>query len=149
MKLILKYCLVIRLHSVPSSILLFRCSTGHVGPGLAVQTGVRANFLLFLIYAWSPRVGDGESLNFMCGDNTELYIAKIIIKSRPPPRNRKRKIHYCNNKVVAKLSWQLSRMSVLLVACCNLPQISPNDRIRLNPNRSLGWRQVPWHNDTS
>lgn len=85
MKLILKYSLVIRLHSVPSSILLFRCSTGHVGPGLAVQTGVRANYLLFLIYAWPPRVEDGVSLNFMCGDTTEFYIAKIIIKSRPPP----------------------------------------------------------------
>lgn len=50
-----------------------------------MQTGVCANFLLFLIYAWSPRVGDGESLNFMCGDNMELYMAKIIIKSCPPP----------------------------------------------------------------
>lgn len=50
-----------------------------------MQTGMRAYYLLFLIYAWPPRVGDGVPLNFMCGDNTEFYIAKIIIKSRPPP----------------------------------------------------------------
>ena len=54
----------------------------------------------------------------MCGDNTELYIEKIIIKSCPP-RNNKRKIHCLDNKFVTKLSRQLSRMSVLLVAYCN------------------------------
>lgn len=46
---------------------------------------MRAYYLLFLIYAWPPRVGDGVPLNFMCDDNTKFYIAKIIIKSRPPP----------------------------------------------------------------
>ena len=52
---------------------------------------MRANYLLLLIYAWPPRVGDGASLNFMCGDNTKFYIAKIIIKSRPLPETEREK----------------------------------------------------------